>query len=151
MIEIQTERIKRLLLNEDHPPFMTYKSKVWNSNNILCNVLLVKAEPFNISLLNEYFENLEDNNSAHYISWEDWDSLSLKRQNTVINTQNKYHTKYASIILSGLYDKDKITMGHGIDLKEFTLEEHTLLSLTVTEFIETHLTMIVDNVVVPIA
>ena len=151
LIQIQTERILQLLPDHNQPPFMTYKSKVWNSNNISCHVLMVKTASYDTNEISAMFESIEESNSAHYISWEDWESLSLKRQNTIINTQNKYHTRYASLILSDLYDNDEIVMGEGVDVNTMTEEEHSRLSLTITEFLETKYTMMVNNQMVPIA
>ena len=152
LIHIQTERIIRLLPDDENiPQFMTYKSKVWNSNDISCQVLMVKTAPHDATAISEYFENIKENNSAHYISWDDWERLSLKRQNTIINTQNKYHTKYSSLILSNLYDNDEIVLGEGVDVNIMTEEEHAKLSLNITEFLETYYTMVVDNETVPIA
>ena len=56
-----------------------------------------------------------------------------------------------SLILSDLYDNDEIVLGEGVDETTMTKEEYGKLSLTITEFLETYYTMVVDNEVTPIA
>lgn len=130
---------------------MSYRSRIWNRNRVSCVVMMIKAEEKDKAELSRLFEAANSVNTARFISWEDWSTLVIKRQNTIINNQVKYHDKYSSLIISDFHDDNNTTMGQGLDDAAIPPEQLLPSRMTVNEYLQTQFMIIRDNSITNIA
>ena len=134
-VSIMDSQIARItsLLPDNIPEFMPSTSQVWSHGNY-CTVIMIKSCVDDVKELSSLLKTEKEVDSYRFIEWGHWDILSGEFKNAIIQTQQEYLNKYASVILKGFVDNDDVSINFG-SIKEVPEDWTALGDMNITDFL----------------